>query len=168
MAEWVVVLEATWTVASSVDVGVVRRIMEAIAHRHPTTLYSPQRYALQVVVEALASDEALGIALADWRWAEELVGVDPALLTRAEVISAEEFERERSARQVSVAVRSPQDAGDGEQAVENHLLRQAFHDPLTGLANAELFLDYLQHALQRASRNESQLALILCDIDDFR
>ena len=44
----------------------------------------------------------------------------------------------------------------------------AHHDPLTALPNRLLFHDRLQHALQRASRDGEQLALLFIDLDRFK
>jgi diguanylate cyclase (GGDEF)-like protein len=52
----------------------------------------------------------------------------------------------------------------GEQA----LARQAQHDALTGLPNRLLFHDRLQHALDRARRQHTPLALLHINLDGFR
>ncbi len=57
--------------------------------------------------------------------------------------------------------------------VENNRLlglvrHQALHDPLTGLANRTLFLDRLGYALTRHDRDRRVLALLFCDLDDFK
>ena len=53
--------------------------------------------------------------------------------------------------------------------LEGQLRHQALHDSLTGLANRVLFLDRVQHALDRASgASESSLAVLFLDLDDFK
>ncbi|MDQ3452915.1 MAG: EAL domain-containing protein [Actinomycetota bacterium] len=54
------------------------------------------------------------------------------------------------------------------KALEEALSYQALHDPLTGLANRVLFTDRLRHALARRERNDSVLAVLLVDMDDFK
>jgi diguanylate cyclase (GGDEF)-like protein/PAS domain S-box-containing protein len=51
------------------------------------------------------------------------------------------------------------------QAKLDHL---AHHDPLTALPNRLLFHDRLLHALQRASREHEQLAILFIDLDRFK
>jgi diguanylate cyclase (GGDEF)-like protein/PAS domain S-box-containing protein len=51
---------------------------------------------------------------------------------------------------------------------EQRLEHQALHDPLTDLPNRALFLDRLEHALTRARRPGSSLAVYFCDVDDFK
>jgi diguanylate cyclase (GGDEF)-like protein len=51
---------------------------------------------------------------------------------------------------------------------EERLRHQAFHDPLTGLANRLLFRDRLEHAAELRHRDRGQLALLFLDLDDFK
>ena len=46
--------------------------------------------------------------------------------------------------------------------------RQALYDQLTGLANRSLFTDRLEHALELHRRDLRQLAILFCDLDDFK
>ena len=54
------------------------------------------------------------------------------------------------------------------KGLEEELKHQAFHDALSGLANRALFLDRLEHALARATRSHSLLAVLFLDLDDFK
>ena len=63
--------------------------------------------------------------------------------------------------------------GQVEDVTERRALRErlayaAIHDPLTGLPNRELFLDRLEVALRRASRDDHQVAVIFLDLDRFK
>jgi diguanylate cyclase (GGDEF)-like protein/PAS domain S-box-containing protein len=52
--------------------------------------------------------------------------------------------------------------------LEERLTHQAFHDPLTGLANRRLFADRLSHALERRAGLPGTHAVLFCDLDDFK
>ena len=52
--------------------------------------------------------------------------------------------------------------------LEEQLTHQAFHDPLTGLANRALFRDRVSHALALAQRRGSPVTVIFLDLDDFK
>ena len=57
----------------------------------------------------------------------------------------------------------------GERKVLEEKLRQlAFHDPLTLLANRNLFRDRVEHALTRAQRGEHGAAIMFLDVDNFK
>jgi len=56
-----------------------------------------------------------------------------------------------------------------KKSVEERLLSEGFHDPITGLVNRSMFLTQLEQALARARRREEfAFALISLDIDRFR
>jgi len=69
-------------------------------------------------------------------------------------------------------------AGDDTMAVvrdvtERHLMEEALehralHDPLTDLANRNLFFDRLHQAIYSARRDGSAFALVMLDVDDFK
>lgn len=52
--------------------------------------------------------------------------------------------------------------------VEERLLRQALHDPLTGLHNRLMFMDRLTHALARSERMLAPVAVLFVDLDHFK
>ncbi len=74
-------------------------------------------------------------------------------------------------REVDVRRRAEENlarALEAERELEKQMRHQAFHDPLTNLANRARFTDRLDHALQRAARTNNGLAIIFMDIDDFK
>jgi diguanylate cyclase (GGDEF)-like protein len=52
--------------------------------------------------------------------------------------------------------------------VELEMQHRAFHDPLTELPNRALFLDRLDHGVVRATRTDTELAVLMCDLDNFK
>ena len=52
--------------------------------------------------------------------------------------------------------------------LEAELIRQALHDPLTGLPNRTLLLDRLAHALVRGDRSHAPLSVLFLDLDRFK
>ncbi|RKQ92289.1 PAS domain S-box-containing protein/diguanylate cyclase (GGDEF)-like protein [Solirubrobacter pauli] len=54
------------------------------------------------------------------------------------------------------------------RAFEAQLTHQAFHDPVTGLANRELFVRRVRQAISQARRSGHTLAVLFLDLDDFK
>jgi diguanylate cyclase (GGDEF)-like protein/PAS domain S-box-containing protein len=54
------------------------------------------------------------------------------------------------------------------KALEEQLRQLAFHDPLTLLANRNLFRDRVQHALTLAQRGQTCVAVLFLDLDNFK
>ncbi|MDH3301169.1 MAG: EAL domain-containing protein [Acidimicrobiia bacterium] len=52
--------------------------------------------------------------------------------------------------------------------LERELSHQAFHDPLTGIANRALLFDRVEHALAHSERTGHPVSLLFCDLDDFK
>jgi diguanylate cyclase (GGDEF)-like protein len=83
-------------------------------------------------------------------------------LERANAVLTREVDERRRAEEALAR------ALEVERELEEQLRHQAFHDPLTALANRARFMDRLEHALQRASRHQQRLAVLFMDIDDFK
>jgi diguanylate cyclase (GGDEF)-like protein/PAS domain S-box-containing protein len=54
------------------------------------------------------------------------------------------------------------------KAFEQQLAHQAFHDPVTNLANRALFAERVRHAVARSRREHHSLAVLFLDLDDFK
>ncbi len=64
-------------------------------------------------------------------------------------------------------VLNSRDITDRKQ-LEAQLTEQARRDPLTGLGNRRLFIDRVQHALERRQRHHHRTAVLFCDLDHFK
>jgi diguanylate cyclase (GGDEF)-like protein len=67
-----------------------------------------------------------------------------------------------------ITVRENRDLLRAVAAREEQLHRQAFHDQLTGLANRALFINRAEHALDLHRRDLRPVAVLFCDLDDFK
>ena len=54
------------------------------------------------------------------------------------------------------------------KAFEDQLAHQAFHDPVTNLANRALFADRVQHSIMRSIRSGRAIGVMFIDLDDFK
>ena len=54
------------------------------------------------------------------------------------------------------------------KAFEEQLAHQAFHDPVTHLANRALFNERVRHAVARSLRESMGMAVLFVDLDDFK
>ncbi len=57
---------------------------------------------------------------------------------------------------------------DKRKVIEKNLEHQAYHDSLTGLPNRSLLLDRIDQAIRHAKRNNSLLAVLFLDLDNFK
>ncbi|HVM02116.1 MAG TPA: EAL domain-containing protein [Acidimicrobiales bacterium] len=119
--------------------------------------------------------------------AEEDGALRRAAMAGERVAHQETERRARDGRavEVSLAVSPVRDAGGrvealavvardvgerkrADRAHQEELLRQALHDPLTGLGNRVLLRDHVEHALARSARHPAVQALIFLDLDGFK
>lgn len=94
----------------------------------------------------------------------ELHRVVAQLQQRANALEAE-LSRQRDAGQIAASQDSKIAAMAAARAEFERLASQ---DPLTGLSNRRIFNDRLTHAVARAARDGTSLALIFIDIDAFK
>jgi diguanylate cyclase (GGDEF)-like protein/PAS domain S-box-containing protein len=95
---------------------------------------------------------------AEWR----LRGADDTIV-RVEGIASNRLTDE-AVRGIVVNAR---DVGE-RKALLDQLAHQAFHDPLTGLANRALFYDRVSHALQLSQREGRSVTVLYLDLDGFK
>jgi len=55
-----------------------------------------------------------------------------------------------------------------EKLAEQRLVHHSLYDSLTGLANRDLFMDRMSHAISRCAREEFQFAVLFFDLDRFK
>jgi diguanylate cyclase (GGDEF)-like protein/PAS domain S-box-containing protein len=121
-----------------------------------------------------ALGERASIALTD---ALDRVAHTPGLLTRAEWDLTDATGRPRHAEStvanlladphVGAFVFNTRDDTD-RAALEEQLRHQAFHDPLTGLANRALLADRAEQAFARARRTGASVGVMTLDLDAFK
>ena len=167
--QWVVLLEAERGADAGIDAHAFRNLLDAVGDARPGALRSEDRYALQLCVEADDAGGAVRQATVLWQETTERLGLPLWRLTRLESLTEEEFDRECSPDAPDVPALSrevPFDADRGRR-FEEALLRDAFHDPLTGLVNQSLFRDHVEHALAGEGTG-GDVGLLLVDVDRFR
>jgi diguanylate cyclase (GGDEF)-like protein/PAS domain S-box-containing protein len=95
---------------------------------------------------------------AEWRFR----GADDTIV-RVEAIASNRLSDD-AVRGIVVNAR---DVGE-RKALLDQLAHQAFHDPLTGLANRALFYDRVSHALQLSQREGRAVTVLYLDLDGFK
>lgn len=148
LSDWAVLLEiADEDGASTIDPAGLRRLVGAWSGAVPISLYSPNRYALQVTVRATDPPAALAIAMSRWADARRRSSLPAWDLVRAEVLTSTELEREIQAEERAGDATNELLAPLPERLLADQLLRRALTDSVTGLPNREMFLDEVRRAL---------------------
>ncbi len=112
----------------------------------------------RAMLAALAVRAARSQSISDWRFR-----LDDGGYVSFEVVSSNLL----SDPSVAGIVLTMRDVSE-RRALEDELKHQAFHDPLTGLANRSLFRDRAEHALARLARLATVTAMVMVDLDDFK
>jgi len=167
--EWVVVLEAyDEGGVAAIDVAALQRLMHELTDSRPASLYDPHRYALQVRLVGGTPAEALFVAVSRWLSAVQVLGLPEWPLCRAEVLTSSEFDRDLEAAFSPEARREVHWAAEPVTSLpSDELLRNAFHDSLTGLANPELFRERLRMALGAGGAPDHGATVLMLDLDGF-
>lgn len=126
-------------------------------------------YAMQIgsALEMLLLSFALADRINGLRREKEQAQSEALAAKQAMLETLRSSERELEARVVA-RTRELADANNRLRESEAQLQRLAHQDPLTGLANRLLLRDRLDHALDKAARSDTALAVLLIDLDDFK
>lgn len=166
---WSVLLEVVdESGTSELPVEDFRRLVAAWPAPVPATLYSPSRYALQVMVRADDGRRALDVAVSTWKDALDRIGLPEWDVVRVEVLTAEELEHEwnvsdgRSEGPVWPPRPTPAPA---ERRTADELLRCAFHDEVSGLPERAIFLDEVRRIVSTPVVGHTVLAMVAISLD---
>lgn len=166
--EWLVLLEAAdERERSTMDPSSFARLVSAWTTPAPTTLYSPNRYALQVAVRATDPASALASAISLWKDALRRAELAEWDLVRAEIMTPEKLEQELQAAEwdwdgQDAPLQALPDTGD---VVGDDLLRRALYDSVTGLPTRELFLDDVRRALAAGPSPSAVHVMLVVHLD---
>lgn len=110
-------------------------------------------------------DEITPVLLADGLWSGELelLARDGRVVPVSMVFLTQLDEESGGVTVVAIS----RDLTDRKE-LEVELAYRATHDPLTGLPNREVALDRLEVALARARRSNRSVAVLFCDVDNFK
>ncbi|MEO8563480.1 MAG: sensor domain-containing diguanylate cyclase [bacterium] len=126
-----------------------------------------------VALSALSDPEDAGRVSAFIEMTAQLPGVSPLAEWRLRRPDGHTVQVEAIASNlladeaVSGIVLNARDVGE-RKALLDQLAHQAFHDPLTGLANRALFRDRVMHAITLARRQDRAVTVLYLDLDDFK
>jgi diguanylate cyclase (GGDEF)-like protein/PAS domain S-box-containing protein len=134
--------------------------------------YSPESL-IGVALSALSHPEDASRVGAFIEMTTQLPGVSPLVEWRMRRPDGEDVEVEAISSNllddasVGGLVLTARDVGE-RKALLDQLAHQAFHDPLTGLANRALFHDRVMHAITLARRQGHAVTVLYLDLDDFK
>jgi len=133
----------------------------------PTNGFTLNAMQIGSALEVLLLSFALADRINVMRREKDLAN-EASLATKQEMVEALRDSEQRLEERVAERTRSletlNQRLRDKERELE-HLVR---HDPLTGLANRLFLSDRIEHAITRARRNKTGVALLVIDLDGFK
>ena len=118
--------------------------------------------------ELRLADFVAGMAGAAFERAEgfaRVAGLQRSLEERVEGRTAQLAD---SNRQLDLSLQRLTEAFERERDSAAALKHQAFHDPLTDLANRALFVNRVEHAIEFSRRHGHGVAVLFVDLDDFK
>ncbi|HEY6397008.1 MAG TPA: EAL domain-containing protein, partial [Solirubrobacteraceae bacterium] len=83
-------------------------------------------------------------------------------------LSKRTLQLEDANRRLDYSVKELTSAYERERQIAGQLNHMAFHDSLTNLANRVLLTESVEHAVRRAQRSKTNLAVLFLDLDDFK
>jgi diguanylate cyclase (GGDEF)-like protein len=86
----------------------------------------------------------------------------------ASSLSRRTSQLEDANRRLDYSVKELTSAYERERQIAGQLNHMAFHDSLTNLANRVLLTESVGHAVRRAQRSKTNLAVLFLDLDDFK
>jgi diguanylate cyclase (GGDEF)-like protein len=86
----------------------------------------------------------------------------------ASSLSRRTSQLEDANRRLDYSVKELTSAYERERQIAGQLNHMAFHDSLTNLANRVLLTESVEHAVRRAQRSKTNLAVLFLDLDDFK
>lgn len=133
----------------------------------PTNFISANGIQIGSAIEVLLLSFALADRIQYLRREKDAATLLALQSEKTRVEGLKESERLLEAR-VAERTRALAEANQLLQESEARMTDLAQHDPLTGLANRNLLFDRLEHAMQRARREQSKVAVLLIDLDGFK
>ncbi len=136
--------------------------------QHSTDVFSIVSASGEILYESPAVESAFGFRPVDRVGTNAFAGVHPDDLPSGRWVAAfgKNLIRDPAIGGIAVNYRDITEQRD----LEEQLRRQAFEDPLTGLANRALLRDRLEHAVERSRRSSGGTGVVMffLDLDDFK
>jgi diguanylate cyclase (GGDEF)-like protein len=118
--------------------------------------------------ELRLADFVAGMAGAAFERAEGFARVANLQRSLEERVEGRTAQLADSNRQLDLSLQRLTEAFERERDSAAALKHQAFHDPLTDLANRALFVNRVEHAIEFSRRHGHGVAVLFVDLDDFK